>query len=774
VFLLADLESSFDKHVTKRENIYRIYSEFTGVWSGMNHAVPLAVPNALRERATGVEAVSQCITENTDVTIRGSGDVKKFPKPNNIAFVDSNYFKVFPDYRWIQGSTEVLSNPNIVVLTESKAKLYFGENDAADAVGKQITYKDSLEVTVGGVIGDVKENTDFNFTDFISLPTLHTGWIKKEYDFEDWGSTSSQWLCFIRLDDDTPPSKVQDLLATMAKERDAREEAKGEKVTTFSAYKLQPFKDIHFDTKLGTWDSGRSTTALSTIKALVAISLLLLLVAVINFVNLETAQALRRAKEVGLRKVMGGTRASLVTYLVAESLVVTFIAVVIALPLAKLCMMFFSEFLPKELGLNFADPLLWLFVVGLTVIVAVMSGIYPALVLSAYQPAVALKGNRNTNRSGSSVLRRILTVFQFTFSQALIAGAMIIGLQIAWMLNKDLGFSHDAIVTINVPWWEKASKRALLRNELEQLSDIEMISQNSRPPSWNGYSSRTMKYGTGSNEILLSAMTTEGDTSYISLFKIPLIAGRNIQPVDSLMEALINETYCKKLGVDPVDMIGKDIRTGGGDYYHVVGVLKDFHHASLHSSIDPWYYAHKTNSGVFSVRLSKNADLTRAIENMKEAGKKVYGDAEISVTFMDETVEKFYQNERRIAKLANTATALAIFISCLGLLGLASFNAIQRTKEIGIRKVLGASVNNIVGLLSREFIILTLIAFALSVPLAWYGGKQWLDTFPYRMNLGVWIFLVAGALSIVISLITVGFQALKAAIVNPVDSLRYE
>jgi putative ABC transport system permease protein len=774
VFLLARLELSFDRHHTKGENVYRVYSQFSGVYTGLNRAVPLPFPGAFRERATGVEAVSHVITSNFDVTINENGDEKKFAKPNNVAFIDSNYFKVFRDYKWIAGDPHVLSDPYSVVLTESKAKKYFATDDAASTVGKRVAYRDSLEVTVAGIIADTKENTDFNFTDFISLPTTQSGWMKDEYSFEEWGSISSAWMCMIRLADGTPTANIEELLKKMAKERDDREASDGQPLTTFTSFVLQPLADIHFNTKVGTWDDGRSSASLGTIEALLAIAVLLLLVAVINFVNLETAQALRRAKEVGLRKVMGGTRASLTTYLVAESFVITLIAVVLALPLTKLSMMFFDEFLPKDLSINLADPLLWSFVLGLTVFVSMLSGIYPALVLSSYQPVVALKVNHNIGRTGSAFMRKILTVFQFTFSQALIAGAMIIGLQIAWMLNKDLGFDHNAVLTIQPAWWEKASKRPLLRNELEQLSAVEMISQNSRPPIARGFSSTTLTYNNGKEDIPLTVNMTEGDTSYLKIFGLQLLAGRNILPVDTLMDILINETYCKQVNVAPIDMVGKDIKTGSGKLFHVVGVLKDFHHTSLHKAIEPWYYKYKSNGSVISARVAKDADLTGTIETIKEVSKKIYGDSEVTVTFMDETVQKFYENEKRISKLANTATALAIFISCLGLLGLASFTAIQRTKEIGIRKVLGASVNNIVTLLSRDFIVLVLISLVVAVPLAWYGGTQWLDTFPYRMELGWWIFLVTGVISVLISLVTVGFQAVKAAIVNPVNSLRYE
>ncbi|HZY83135.1 MAG TPA: ABC transporter permease [Cyclobacteriaceae bacterium] len=773
VFLLVKLELSFDKHHTKGENIYRTYTSFKGVWEGYNHGIALPFPAAFRERAAGVESVAQVLTATDDVTITDGGTEKKFPRPNNIAYLDSNYFNVFPDHKWLVGDPRVLKDPNTVVLTESKAKIYFSTNDITSVIGKRVNYRDSLEVTVVGIVADANQKTDFDFTDFISLSTCHTGWMKKEYDFEEWDNTSSSWLCFIRTNQGTSVENLKSLLADMAKEKLERE-SKTEEVTTFTSYNLQPLSDIHFDTKLGTWDNGRSATSIGTIEALVVIAVLLLLVAVINFVNLETAQALRRAREVGLRKVMGGTRGSLIAFLVAESFVITFIAIIFALPLTKLSMMFFGEFLPKDLALNLADPFLWSFVIGLTVVVTILSGIYPALVLSSYQPVVALQANRNIGRSGSAFMRKVLTVFQFTFSQVLIAGAMIIGLQIAWMLNKDLGFRHDAIVTVQPAWWESASKRPLLKNELELLSEIEMISQSTKPPASRGTNSTTLRYNNGKEDIPVSVNVCEGDTSYVSLFNLTLIAGRNVQASDSLNEVVINETYCRKLGVAPADMIGKDLKNGSDKVFHVIGVLKDFHHASLHKDIEPWYYQHRSMSRTFSLRLAKDVDLVVAMDKIKEASKKVYGDAEVTITFMDETVQKFYESEQRISKLANTATGLAIFISCLGLFGLASFTAIQRTKEIGIRKVLGASVNSIITLLSRDFVLLVLITFVIATPVAWYIGNEWLNTFPYRMELGVWIFLAAGAMSVIVALITVGFQAVKAAIVNPVDSLRYE
>jgi ABC-type antimicrobial peptide transport system permease subunit len=581
-------------------------------------------------------------------------------------------------------------------------------------------------------------------------------------------------MCFIRLSKNTSIDGINDLLKVMSKESDDKSDVKGPPRTTFTLYKTQPLSDIHFNTKFGTWDEGRPAASLPTIEALAAIAALLLVIAVINFVNLETAQALRRTREVGLRKVMGGTRAGLLLHFISEGFVITSIAVLLSIPLSKLAITAFHEFLPTKLTLDILNPTFLLFTGALIIIIPLLSGTYPALALSSFQPVDALRMKAKSGGSNSGFLRKTLTVVQFTFSQALIAAALIVSLQITWMINKDLGFSREAVVTIEPPYWEKASKRVAFRHELEQLSAIAVVNQSSRPPAFNGSSTTTLHYYSGKEDIPNSVHYNDGDTSYLSLFKLKLVAGRNVMPVDSLGEILVNEAYCAKINVSPIDMIGKDLKRGNGKKYVVAGVLRDFHHSSLHTTIEPWYFEYEANSHLFSLKLASIADPQEAIAQIKNAWSKIYPDVPAEVSFLDDTVRKFYEQESRVAILANTATALAIFISCLGLFGLASFTAIQRTKEIGIRKVLGASVNGIMALLSREFILLIGLSFLFAVPIAWYAGRQWLSGFAYSMHLTVWIFLVAGAASILIAIITVGFQAVKAAIRNPVESLRYE
>lgn len=775
VFLMARLELSFDKHHPDGDKIYRIYSSFSGVWEGINPAVPLPLPDAFRDRAHGVDAVSQVLTDNLNVEVPdASGKGKKFVKPNFTAYVDHNYFDVFQAHRWLAGTPKVLDAPDVVVLTESKAKKYFGETDFSKTVGKRLIYRDSLEVTVAGIIADQLDHTDFEFTDFISLPTLKTSRWKEKYDFEGWGNISSAWQCFIRLSKNASVDGVDHLLKEMSHENDEKSAVKGQPRTTFTLFKTQPLGDIHFNTKMGTWNDGRSPASRQMIEALGAIAVLLLVIAVINFVNLETAQALRRTREVGLRKVMGGTRGGLLIHFITEGFVITSIAVLLSVPLSKLAISAFHEFLPSELTLDILNPTFVLFLGALLLIIPLLSGTYPALALSSFQPVDALRMKSASGGSNSAFLRKTLTVVQFTFSQALIAAALIVSLQITWMINKNLGFSREAVVTVKAPYWEKTSKRTAFRRELEQLSAIAIINQSTRPPAFNGSSTTTLRYNNGKEDVPNSVHYNGGDTTYVSLFGLKLIAGRNVTPIDSLGEILINETYCKKLNVAPIDMVGKELRRGNGKRYVVVGVLKDFNHTSLHSAIQPWCFEYEDNSYLFSLKLASTANTQDAISQIKKAWNKIYPDTPAEVSFLDDTVRKFYEQERRVAILANTATVLAIFISCLGLFGLASFRAIQRTKEIGIRKVLGASVNGIMTLLSKEFILLIGLSFLFSIPIAWYAGRQWLSGFAYSMDLGIWIFLVAGALSIAIAILTIGFQAAKAAIRNPVESLRYE
>ncbi len=776
IFLIARYELSFDKFQPDRDRIYRVYSRFTGLWDAYNRGVPLALPAKVRNEFTGLDAVTYFQTYSAKVSVPDStGARKKFENQSPLAITGPEYFSVFDFYEWTAGNPKDLEAPFTVVLTEKKALNYFGTTDPDKVVGKPITYSDSLDLTVVGIVKDIKERTDFEFTDFISFATIEASWLKSNNDFNDWGSVNSSSQCFIKLSRETKLATIEQQIPILMKAK----QDQSKDVETKTEYKLQPLGDLHYNLDLFIFDFSSSAVSLGTMKTLGTIALLLLVIAVINFVNLETAQAVRRAKEVGLRKVMGGSRYSLMMHFLAESLFVSSVAVLLAIPLCYACFTFFGEFLPKGLAFTMADPFMWSFLALTSLVVGGLAGIYPAFVLSSYRPVVALKNQVvSGGQSRSAYLRKILTVMQFSFSQVLIVGALIVSMQISFMINKDLGFARNEIVYFSTPWWERSGKVDIVLNELSKIPEITAISRSTRMPISNGWSSTTVKYNNGKEELPFTVHVKSGDTSYLSVFQLKLLAGRNVQPSDSVKELLINETFCKKMGLDPRDALNIQLKMGSDRLYTVVGVLADFHFQSLHKSIEPMYYRYESGARTLALQLAlagnelKNVEQTLA--KINEAINTVYPGEKIECQFFNESIEKLYRSEQRVAKLTNIATGLAIFISCLGLFGLASYTAVQRTKEIGIRKVLGSTVSNIVVLVSREFLLLVMIAFVIAVPVAWYAADRWLGDFAFRVDMGIWVFVLAGTLSVLIAFLTVGSQALKAAVTDPVESLRYE
>jgi ABC-type antimicrobial peptide transport system permease subunit len=337
-----------------------------------------------------------------------------------------------------------------------------------------------------------------------------------------------------------------------------------------------------------------------------------------------------------------------------------------------------------------------------------------------------------------------------------------------------MGFDTDSILTFSTPWYIKDNRGNILHNELNQMPEIKMISRNTSAPARNTTTTSTLTLLDNETERPLNVHQRSGDTSYFRLFKIPIISGRVLQASDSAMEIMVNEAYCEEMGYEPIDMVGQQLKGSGKKNQTIVGVMKDFHFRSMHHKIEPLFYRYSKEASGFSVKLNSSDNLTETVEKIEKVWNKIYPEVEFSSTFLDERIKNFYASEKRISKLTNTATGLTIFISCLGLLGLTAFTSTQRTKEIGIRKVLGASVSNIVKLLSGEFITTVAIAMLVATPIAWYGGNYWLNKYAFKIEIGWMLFVIAGGLSILISFITVAFQTIGAALSNPVESLRYE
>jgi len=774
IYLIVSFELSFNKQTKDYERIYRIHSKFSGTFSGLNRGAPTAVAPYVRDNFSGVDKVTLFFIFGSEVKIISGSEEKELGRQSEVAIAGPDYFSVFDMYEWVAGSPEVLMQPHQTVLTESQAKKYFGEQKFESIIGKEVIYRDSLVTQVAGIVRDVPFHTDLSFTDFISAPTTQSSWLKENYNFDDWASTNSGTQIFIKASEGTTHETLTAQLPQLTKIY--KEKSSWDAVNTFN---LQPLSDLHFNSETGIFDFSRSAAHLPTLITLIFVAILLLVIAAINFINLETAQAVRRAKEVGVRKVLGSTQGRLIIQFLCEGLLLTLVAIALAIPLAELGLVSFDEFVPKGVELNLVEMLPFLafalFFIGL------LASAYPAFVLSSFLPALALKNQAHakSHQSRTAFLRKALIIFQFSFAQVLIIGTLVVGWQIRYMLNKDLGFKKDAVIYFDTPWWEDTSKKGVFANELASIPEIAELSLSDSPPSANGWSSSTVKYKDGEEEFSVNAFRKFGDVNYLKFYEIHLLAGRNLHVSDTVKEFIINETMAKSLGFEtPEEALGKEIEYSETKM-PIVGVVKDFHMKSLHAAIDPVMIANEMESfSCFNIRLSNQHqtgdDLKAGLDKIETAWKKVYPDVPFKHEFLDDTIKNFYHTEQRTAKLTNTAMALAIFISCLGLFGLASFTANQRTKEIGIRKVLGASVNQIVMLLSRDFILLVILAFVIALPISLFAATEWLNGFPYRTNLNAWMFVITALAAILVAFVTVSFQTVRAAGANPVESLRNE
>lgn len=774
IYLIVSFELSFNKQTKDYEQIYRIHSKFSGTFSGLNRGAPTAVAPHVRDNFSGVEKVTLFFIFGSEVKIVSGSEERDLGKQSEVAIVGPEYFKVFDMYDWVAGSPEVLTQPHQTVLTVSQAKKYFGEQKFESLLGKEVIYRDSLITQVAGIVRDVPFHTDLSFTDFISISTTQTSWLKKNYNLEDWTSTNSGTQIFIKASEGTTHETLAAQLPQLTKIY--KDKSSWDAVNTFN---LQPLSDLHFNSETGIFDFSRGAAHLPTLITLIFVAILLLVIAAINFINLETAQAVRRAKEVGVRKVLGSTQGRLIIQFLCEGLLLTLVAIALAIPLAELGLVSFDEFVPKGVELNLFEILPFLaftlFFIGL------LASAYPAFVMSSFLPALALKNqaHANSNQSRTAFLRKVLIVFQFSFAQVLIIGTLVVGWQIRYMLNKDLGFKKDAVIYFDTPWWEDKSKKDVFTNELASIPEIAELSMSDSPPSANGWSSSTVKYNDGKEELSVNAFRKFGDVNYLNFYEIHLMAGRNLHVSDTVREFIINEAMAKSLGFKtPEEALGKEIEYSETKM-PIVGVVKDFHMKSLHAAIDPVMIANEMESFTcFNIRLNNQHqtgnDLKAGLDKIEAAWKKVYPETPFKHEFLDETIKNFYHTEQRTAKLTNTAMALAIFISCLGLFGLASFTATQRTKEIGIRKVMGATINQIVMLLSRDFIMLVVLAFVIALPISLLAANEWLNGFPYRADLNAWMFVLTALAAIVIAIVTVSFQTVRAAAANPVESLRNE
>jgi putative ABC transport system permease protein len=761
IFLVIHYEKSFDDFHSKKDRVYRILTKSKA--DDSTSAVPFPLPTAIKndlpqfEEVAGVFAVTDVQVLVMDVN---GHPAKKFKEKSNTFFTEPSFFRIF-DFPWLAGDPATsMQDPNSVVLTRQTANKYFGSWQ--HAVGQTIRIGTNLLLKVTGVLADIPANTDFQLC--MVVPYELGGFSKST----DWVTIDSYHKCYVLLKKGTSAAAFTQPLRSFSKKyREA-----GSKIVQV----MQSLQQVHFDEKAGNYLG--KTISPSRIRTLWLIAVFILLIACVNFINLSTAQAVNRSREVGVRKVLGSSRFQLIKQFLAESFILVACSVVISWLLAITLVSFINTLLDLRMSSSLLwQPVIILFVSTITIVVTILAGFYPALVLAAYNPVTVLK-SKLTSASGRHInLRRSLVVVQFVIAQALIIGTLLMMKQMRLFNTSAMGFNKDALVNVSFPNDSAGRSRIdYVRNRLLSTSGISQISFNSQSPSdidnwWTGF-----RFDHRAKEVDFAAISKFADADYVPAYQLPLVAGRNITRTDSIREFLVNEALVKKLGfTNPDAVLNKEIDVWGGQIKGlVVGVIKDFNAASFKDYISPVFISNvRGRYNTVSIKIA-GGNIHTVIGGIEKVWDEAFPEFVFEYQFMDEKIAGFYKQETMLYNLYTCFAAIAIFLSCLGLYGLASFMAVQRLKEVGIRKVLGASVRSIMYLFSREFILLICIAFVIACPITWYFMHNWLQQYAYRTSLSWWVFVAAGVLAIVIALVTVCFKALKAATSNPIANLRTE
>jgi putative ABC transport system permease protein len=764
IFLVIQYEKSFDDFHAKKANLYRVIRIGKHPTDrDYRTGVPIPVTNTLRTDFPQLAHAGAIAADgNVQVIVPAEKNAapKKFKESTGFFFAEPQFFQMF-DFPLAAGTIpDALEAPNTVLLTKDLANKYFG--DWKTAMGKTISM-DGVSVKVTGILENPPANTDFPLKAVQSYETM-----RQFANFTDWGSIDDENYCFVELTANYPQTQFQSLL-------DQFEDKYIKPVDPHYDLALQPMNEMHYDGRLGVF-TGR-TFSKDLIFALSLIGLFLLIVACVNFINLTTAQAITRAREVGVRKVLGGRKSQLVLQFLGETGITSLLALLVAVAVVLVCIPAVNNLLDIHLSFSVLFTGRWLgWMFCILVGVILLSGFYPAMVLSGFTPVMVLKGAIGTSQGKGISFRRALVVFQFVIAQTLIIATLIVASQMDYFRTADMGFTKEAIINAGFPNDSLGlTKMDALHHDLLLLPGVQQVSFSSGTPATGGghYTDlQTAANHTKDRDMVVNVKLA--DTAFFRLYQLPLVAGRVYFPSDSVREYVVNETVLRNLRIPHArDAIGQTIKVSGRAG-QIVGVVKDFHVNSLRDPIDPVVMTYsKRGYGLTNIRITLH-DAKPVLASMGNIWNRYFPDYIFEYSFLDQDIATFYQQENQLSILYKLFSGIAIFISCLGLYGLISFMAVQRNKEIGIRKVLGAPVRNILFLLSKEFTILIAIAFLIATPIAWYFMHQWLQQYTYRISIGLWFFVATIVGSLVIAWMTVGYTAIKAALANPVKSLRSE
>lgn len=751
IFLIVRNELGYDSYSKKASRTYRITLNALD----FNSNISMAIVPAMRNDFPELENITQIFYKREGLVKIGQN---KFLE-KSFAYVDNDFPKIF-DFQWISGnSATALSEPNSVVLTETIAQKYFGNKPA---MGETINLENQFTVKVKGIIKDPPGNTSLPFNFLVSLNT-------QKFDngiMTNFYAIMGASYAYLVIPENYSIHQLEKKIPAFITKN------WGKDIASEAHLPLQPIRDIHFDQRY--INSIVTPVSKDTYWGLAAIAVFIIIMACINFINLSTAQSVKRSKEVCVRKVLGAGRPQLIRQFLGETTILVLISVVAGFVITILALPEVTNWLDikidaKQLG----EPIVLGLLLSVTIGIILLAGIYPAFAQSAYNPVESLK--RKTNMSFRGInLRKGLVLLQFAISQILIVGTLVVAHQMNFFQNEDLGFNKEAVVSFGIP---DNSKKEFLKQQLKSEPGVTDISFSSGAPAYfsNATSFACPELGLTKDDVTEVKCV---DENYMDMFGLKILAGEKVSrkyEKDTIIRMVINETFMHKLGIqNPAEAIGKKIRFGWGDPSYVIGVVQDFQSESKHKKRRACVLLYgPDNFYMASVRIKPNA-IHQTIGHIDKIWSSIFPNDLFGYEFMDEHIASWYKQEAKVYTAFKLFSSLAILIGCLGLYGLVSFSAVQRTKEVGIRKVLGASLFNISALFAREFIILIVLAFLIAVPVAYYFMHSWLENFAYHIVIRKGLFLISIGISFAIALITISYQAIKAALANPVTSLRSE
>ncbi|MEM9674136.1 MAG: ABC transporter permease [Bacteroidota bacterium] len=758
IFLYVSLELSYDSFHTKSDYIYRLVTDIKTPTETLNIG-ETSTPMAAYMKSDFPEVEDMVRIDEAQFLLQRGEEVFE---EDNAMMADSTFFNVF-NFSLLEGNPKTaLKAPFSLVLTEDAAKKYFGNEDP---IGQRLRMENEYDCTVTGVMENVPENSSFDFEMLVSMssrleevaPGLN----------EHWGNFTN--VAYVLLTEQADPksleSKLPDFLSKYISDTDRDE---GMNYTLF----LEPLSEVYYSER-----GGFKVGSLTNVKIFSVIAVFILLIACINFMNLATARATERAKEVGVRKVVGAIRRQLTTQFLFESVSLSLIASLLAVLLSELLLPTFNQLAGKVVATSVFNDFYYLsifFVTALTI--GLLAGIYPALVLSRFKSVAILKGRFSSSQRGV-VLRKALVVAQFSISIVLIVGTLVVYVQLDYMQNQTLGFKKDQMLVIDFQGDDTIQEKIeTFKQQLANHPGVESVTVSSSVPGYaNSHAYSEIENPAGdmqaSNVNLFYV-----DHNFLPQYQMEVVAGRFFSEDFSTDSSamVVNEALIKSYGYSSAEaIIGKRFSQWGVEG-EIIGVVKDYHFRSLQQEIAPMTIRmESTFARYFSINVATD-DLSSTLASLEEEWKTLAPQRPFNYFFLDEAFDRQYRAEARFGQLFIYFAGLAIFIACLGLLGLISYTIVQRTKEIGIRKVLGATESSIVRLLSKDFLVLVLISFVIATPIAWYTLQQWLADFAYRSPMPWWVFILAGSVATFIAMLTVSFQSVKAAISNPVEALRSE